>query len=289
MSSSGGDDPRDPPYPYADDEPDDDKPGDAPKTGRVDPGARGWIGGAGGRSYGLEASEVEDLRRGAPVVRQRPGLRKLRRTVIALVVTAALVIGLATAYVRLSTRGERYAADDVPAVKVAIVFGAGLRNSGEPSPMLEDRISLAVALYKDSRVSHLLMTGDHGTTAHDEVKVMHDRAVELGVPTEDITLDHAGFDTYDSCYRAEAIFGVEEAVLVTQRFHLARAIYTCRQLGIDAVGVGAEDWDNYPTDMPLYEVREVGSTLKALVELHVLRSRPKVLGPEEPIDAEPAR
>lgn len=263
---------------------DDDEEGvEAPKAPRVDPGARGVAGGAGGRSYGLDASEVDDLRRASPPVRRRHGLRKFRRTVIALTITATLIVGLAAGYVRLSTRDHRYAADDVPATRVAIVFGAGLRNSGEPSPMLEDRISLAAALYKDRRVSHLLMTGDHGTTAHDEVKVMHDRAVELGVPTEDITLDHAGFDTYDSCYRAEAIFGVEEAVLVTQRFHLARAIYTCRQLGIDAVGVGAEDWGNYPTDMPLYEVREIGSTLKALVELHVIRPRPKFLGPDEPI------
>ena len=269
---------------------DDPEQADAPaKPPRVDPGARGLAGGSGGRSYGLDAGEVEDLRRGAPPVRQHSGLRRLRRTVIAVVLLGTLVIALAIGYVRLSTKDHRYAADDVPATQIAIVFGAGLRGGGQPSPMLEDRISLAVALYKDRRVSHLLMTGDHGTKDHDEVQVMHDRAVELGVPSEDITLDHAGFDTYDSCYRAEAVFGVEQAVLVTQRFHVARAVYTCRQLGIDAVGVGAEDWDNYPTDMPVYELREVGSTLKALVELHVLRPRPKFLGPEEPIEPEPAR
>jgi vancomycin permeability regulator SanA len=125
-------------------------------------------------------------------------------------------------------------------------------------------------------VERLLVTGDNSRTSYDETTAMLDRAVAGGVPAERITEDFAGFSTYDSCARARRVFGVEDAVVITQGYHLPRAVYTCRQLGIDAVGLGLEDWENagYAKRMPRYQSREVLSTFNALWELHVTRPDP---------------
>ena len=113
---------------------------------------------------------------------------------------------------------------------------------------------------------------------------MRQYAVSRGVPEADIALDYAGFSTYESCYRARRIFGVDEAVLVTQRFHLSRAVYTCRHIGINAVGLGTPDWGSYRAALLLrYSLRETLATLKALWDVHVLRPFPTFLGPFEGI------
>ena len=186
-------------------------------------------------------------------------------------------------YVRLTTRYARFKdAAAVPARPVAIVFGAGVRRDGRPTRMLADRIQAAVALYHDGRVGKLLMTGDSSRPDYDEVSAMQRYAIERGVPVADITLDCAGLRTYDSCFRARTIFGVTEAVVVTQRFHLPRAIYTCHALGIEVVGLGTPDWGDYsPRLMRWYTVREAVATLNALWEVHVAHPRPRFLGPFE--------
>ncbi|MBF2066748.1 MAG: YdcF family protein [Calothrix sp. C42_A2020_038] len=183
-------------------------------------------------------------------------------------------------YVNAATNGRRYTdPTKVPTEKVAVVFGAGIRPDGTPTPMLADRVAAAVDLYKLGRVQKLLMTGDNSRNDYDEVTAMQRYAVSKGVPIEDITLDHAGFSTYESCYRAKEIFGVKEAILVTQNFHLPRAVYTCRQLGIEATGFGTPDWGIYSkTGVSYYTAREKLSTLKALWEVHVTRPLPTFLG-----------
>jgi vancomycin permeability regulator SanA len=188
-------------------------------------------------------------------------------------------------YVKTVTSSHRYTnPTEVPAQRVAIVLGAGVYPDGTPSPMLSDRITAAVELYKLGRVQKLLMTGDNSSDDYDEVTVMQRYATERGVPVEDVTLDYAGFSTYESCYRAKEIFGVEQAVLVTQSFHLPRAVYTCRQLGVDAIALGTPDWESYrPQTIMYYNLREVISTLKALWEVHVTRPLPTFLGPFEGI------
>lgn len=185
-------------------------------------------------------------------------------------------------YVRRQTSGLRYAIADVPAAPVAIVFGAGIR-AGKPSPFLARRLDIAVDLYAHGRVRALLMSGDNSTTEHDEVAVMTAYAVEHGVPATVIAQDHAGFDTYDSCYRAREIFGVHRAILVTQQFHLARATFVCRQLGIEAFGVGDDTSGPWPGLTRKYEAREVLSTTKALWESRVTHPEPKFLGPRESV------
>ncbi|PAX53135.1 SanA/YdcF family protein [Brunnivagina elsteri] len=188
-------------------------------------------------------------------------------------------------YVNTATNTRRYTeASQVPKQKIAIVFGAGIYPDGTPTPMLADRVDAAVELYKQGRVQKLLMTGDNSRDDYDEVSAMQHYAVTQGIPIEDITLDHAGFSTYESCYRAKEIFGIQKAVLVTQNFHLPRAIYTCKNLSVEAVGLGTPDWGSYnKTTVTRYTAREKLSVLKALWEVHISRPLPTFLGKFEGI------
>ena len=209
---------------------------------------------------------------------------RLLQAGIVLAVLLVLVFG-PYAWLTLATRGRRY--DDVasaPSRSVIIVFGAGLRG-GSLSPFLRDRVDLAVELYRAGRGRALLMTGDNSRDDYDEVAAMRDHAVAAGVPVEAITLDHAGFSTYDSCFRARRIFGVRDALVVTQGYHLPRVVYTCRRLGVRAVGVAAADWSRYRKHMPRFQCRELLSAAKALWQLHVTHPEPHFLGPAEPIEA----
>ncbi len=162
---------------------------------------------------------------------------------------------------------------------VAIVFGAGIRPDGRLSPMLRDRMDAAIALYRAGKVRKLLVSGDNRFADYNEPGRMYDYAVAAGVPAEDVVRDYAGRRTYDTCYRAHAIFGVSEAVLVTQRFHLPRALFTCGNLGVDATGFSADSriyWSN-----PYYCVRDAFATLRAWWDVKIWRPLP-VLG--DPID-----
>lgn len=190
------------------------------------------------------------------------------------------------AYVWRSTAPYRYERiGDVPAREVAIVFGAGLRRNGEPTRILAARVEAAIDLYQRGVVPKILMTGDNSSDNYDEVTAMRDYATTRGVPAQDITLDYAGFRTYDSCYRGRAIFGVERAVLVTQGYHLARAVYLCRALGMDVVGLGTPDWGVYSNAlMQRYTIRESIAILYSLLEVHTFRPAPTFLGPYEGIN-----
>lgn len=185
------------------------------------------------------------------------------------------------AFMRLATWGDRYStAADTPTRSVAIVFGAGLRGDGTPSPFLQQRLDLARDLYTAHRVRALLVTGDNGHSSHDEPAAMKTYLVQQGVPAADVVIDDAGFSTYDSCYRAKAVFGVKDAVVVTQGYHLPRAVYTCQRLGIDAVGLGGSEFDAFRSKTISYSVREVLSSVKASWQL-LTRPRPHFLGPHE--------
>jgi vancomycin permeability regulator SanA len=166
----------------------------------------------------------------------------------------------------------------IPARPVAIVFGAFVYKH-TLSPILQDRVDGGIALYKEKRVGKLIMTGDNSTKRYDEVTAMRDYAVAEGVPAKDVVLDYAGFDTFDSCYRAKYIFGVTSAILVTQKYHDARAVTIARALGIDAVGLDLPDWSKYPGQAVSFTVREYAADIKAWWMLYVSHSRSKFLGP----------
>lgn len=170
---------------------------------------------------------------------------------------AALVFGI-NAWVVYSggqyilTPEEAATLSDVDCI---LVLGCGVWDDGRPSHMLEDRLKRGVALYNEGAAPKLLMSGDHGRTEYDEVNTMKNYAIDAGVPSEDIFMDHAGFSTYESMYRAKDIFCAEKIVIVSQEYHLYRAIYTARALGIEAYGVAA-DYRTYSGQL-YRDIREI--------------------------------
>jgi vancomycin permeability regulator SanA len=166
----------------------------------------------------------------------------------------------------------------LPDKRVGIVFGAAVRRDGSLSPILQDRVLAGVELLKEGKVAKLLMTGDNGSRDYDEVSAMKRTAIAAGAAEDEIVLDYAGFSTYDSCYRAKEIFGVNEAILITQRFHLARALYLCRKKGINAEGLALEDFSKYPDLRVNYSVREYAASYKAWLDITILKPKPRFLG-----------
>lgn len=207
--------------------------------------------------------------------------------VLAALLKPALVLGLAVLILPrlvtiLSTLTRIYPISQVPTRRVAIVFGAGLLRDGSPTPVLRDRVAAAAELYFTGKVENLLFSGDNRFLTYNEPGAMQAYALKLGVPEEAIVLDYAGRRTYDTCYRAKAIFEIHEAVLVTQGFHLPRALYTCQALGMDVVGV-ASDLRPYRLFSRLsWNLRELPAALFALLDVHILHPVP-VLGQVEPI------
>jgi SanA protein len=171
---------------------------------------------------------------------------------------------------------------DVDQHRVAIVFGAGLWRNGTPTPVLQDRIDTAADLYFAGKVEKLLMSGDNRFIYYNEPGAMQEYAISLGVPPEDIVLDYAGRRTYDTCYRARAIFGLENAILVTQAFHMPRALYTCNQLGLESAGVIADGRVYRKSSLVYWNLRELPAILFALWEVKISHPLP-VLGDPEPI------
>lgn len=201
-----------------------------------------------------------------------------RRLGLAAGLVVALV-ALPPAVVMIGTAPHRHSAvAEVAPAPVAIVLGAGVID-GEPSPFLAERIRVGVELYRAGTVRALLMSGDHSRTDHDEVDVMARHARRLGVPDSAIVLDHAGFDTYSSCYRARSVWGVDRAIVVTQAFHLPRAVFLCRRLGVDVDGVVASD-QGFTDVSRAGWVRELPAVHKAALDL-LTRRTPTFPGPRE--------
>lgn len=179
-------------------------------------------------------------------------------------------------------RGRIYVRpEDAPQRSVALVLGAGLWPDGSPTPILADRVATAVDLHRAGVVQTLLFSGDNRFVDYNEPQRMLEYATRLGVPEEAVVLDYAGRRTYDSCYRARVIFGVEQAVVVTQRFHVARALYLCDALGVDAVGIVA-DRRQYSNQRFVWQVREHLALALAWWDVNVRRPVP-VLGEPLPI------
>ena len=193
-----------------------------------------------------------------------------------------VVIVLPRLITALFAAPRTYSAQSVPPAPVAIVFGAGLWRDGTPTTILRDRISTAADLYFNGKVKKILMSGDNSYIDYNEPGAMRQYALSLGVPEEDIVLDYAGRRTYDTCYRASAIFGVKQAILVTQGFHLPRALYTCNVLGLKAVGVASDHQVYRKSSMIFWNLRELAATLTALVQVHLTHPMP-ILGDHEPI------
>ena len=174
-------------------------------------------------------------------------------------------------------------ASAVPAVYTGIVPGARVYADGRLSHMLEDRVASAAKLYKEGKIRKILLTGDHGKEHYDEVNAMRKALRRMSVPERDIFLDHAGFTTYDSLYRARDIFGVKDCVVVTQRFHLSRSVYTARKLGLDCSGFVADRRQYISSSHNWSKFREFFSKVKAWLQLNITKPKPKFLGEKIPI------
>jgi vancomycin permeability regulator SanA len=206
--------------------------------------------------------------------------RWLRRTVVALLLVA-LVVGLGPVVaVRVASASRIDTVEQVAPHDVAIVFGAGLGPSGEPGLYLSARLEVARSLFEAGKVRVILVSGGNPTASHDEPTAMKAWLVERGIPGDKVVADFAGWDTYSTCLRARQVFGVTEAVLVSQTYHLPRAVATCRLVGLDAVGVG----DQTISARWTYQVRELLADVNMVVE--VLTRRQTTLGPAEPGVAE---
>ncbi|MEV0807780.1 ElyC/SanA/YdcF family protein [Micromonospora sp. NPDC050200] len=196
--------------------------------------------------------------------------RVVRRTLLAMAVGAVLLSGgtvASVAWIRSGADGHIYSEAGVPDAPVALVLGTKVGADGTPSPFLAARLEIAQRLFDGGKVRAILVSGDNMNTDYNEPDGMLRWLVDRGVPAQKVVLDYAGFDTYDSCARAKRIFGVKRATVVTQSFHLPRAVALCRRLGIDANGVGDETAKRYAQRWRVSSTREYGACVKATLDL----------------------
>jgi SanA protein len=205
--------------------------------------------------------------------------RAVVRIAIGGVVAMAALVGLANAIILIGGRGATADPTDEPHAQVALVLGAFVMPDGRPSGMLEDRLTAAAALYRDGRVDRILVSGDHGRPDYDEVNAMRRELDRLGVPDQDVFTDHAGFATLDSVVRAKKVFDVKSAIIVTQGFHLPRALWLAHRAGLKAWGLEAGRGHDYGSKGLQADLREVVARTKAVADV-VTGAQPKFLGPQ---------
>lgn len=204
---------------------------------------------------------------------------RVRRLALRVLLFAAVGFGAANVAVLAGGRIEA-GSISVPA-ECGLVLGAGLRPDGSPSPVLEDRLSEALELYLAGRAKTILVSGDHQTHVYDEPNAMRRWLEDRGVPPAAIFMDHAGTDTYSSVWRARHVFGASRIIVVTQRFHLPRALWMARSMGIEAEGAIADR--RLYRGAAWFEAREIVSRTKAVIDVATSR-RPHHQGPRIPLD-----
>lgn len=174
-----------------------------------------------------------------------------------------------------------YSSTGVPAQTVVIVPGASVLSSGQPSDILADRLLIALDIYQAGQAEKFLLSGDHGQTNYNEVETMKNFLIVRGVSESDIFLDHTGFDTFDTMFRAHKVFLLDSAIVVTQNYHLPRALYLGRAAGLEIFGVAA-DRQKY-LKMPYFLLREYLARVKATLDVWT-KANPKYLGESIPIN-----
>ncbi len=203
-----------------------------------------------------------------------------KEKVVAGILLIMLIISLA-----INIAVKRYSApylygtpEKIPHAEAAILLGAAVYQNGKLTPVLEDRALTAIALYEDGKVSKILVSGDNAKLEYNEVIPVSKFLIARGIPEKDIFLDYAGFDTYDSMYRARDVFKVESAIVITQNFHLYRSVYIARHLGIDAYGLSADKRQYFAKNY----IREYFARVKAFGDI-LFHSKPTFLGDPVPI------
>ena len=205
----------------------------------------------------------------------------LKYGIIVIAAIAVIVLGI-NLYVRLSTKNQIIKENEysnLSDVDCIIILGAGIWGD-KPSPMLEDRLQEGINLYQKGVSDKIIMSGDHGRKEYDEVNIMKNYAIEKGIPSENIFMDHAGFSTYESIYRAKDIFQAKKVVIVTQKYHLYRALYIANRLGLEAYGVGADP--RQYVGATYREIREILARDKDFIKC-IFKPEPTYLGDTIPV------
>lgn len=209
-------------------------------------------------------------------------MKKVIKYIAIFLIIIVLIVLVINFYVKLSTKNQIIEDNDYSNLKdidCIIILGAGIWGD-KPSPMLEDRLLEGISLYENNVSSKIIMSGDHGTEDYDEVNTMKEFAIEKGVLSEDIFMDHAGFSSYESIYRAKEIFGAKKVVIVTQKYHLYRALYIANKLGLEAYGVGADP--RQYVGATYRELREILARNKDFVKC-IFKPEPTYLGDTIPV------
>jgi len=209
-------------------------------------------------------------------------MKKVIKYLLIIVIIGVLIVLGINIYVKLSTKNQIITDNDyanLQDIDCIIVLGAGVWKD-KPSQMLEDRLLQGIDLYKNNVSNKIIMSGDHGQEEYDEVNVMKSFAIEKGIPSENIFMDHAGFSSYESIYRAKEIFGAKKIVIVTQEYHLYRALYIANELGLEAYGVGADP--RQYVGATYRETREILARNKDFVKC-IFKPKPTFLGDTIPV------
>ncbi len=202
--------------------------------------------------------------------------------IIIIFITAIIGVNL---YVVLSSKNRISVLTDIEKIEnidCIVVLGAGIWGD-EPSPMLKDRLDVAIDLYKKGIAPKIIMSGDHSRENYDEVNIMKSYAINAGVPSEDIFMDHAGFSTYETIYRTKEIFKAKKIIIVTQKYHLYRSLYISNKLDVEAYGVGA-DPRKYSNQL-FREIREILARDKDFIKC-IFKPSPTYLGDSIPVSGD---
>ncbi|MGE5389888.1 MAG: vancomycin high temperature exclusion protein [Deltaproteobacteria bacterium] len=207
-----------------------------------------------------------------------------RTQYIGLVLLLVLIITpvILNYYVKMAASPYILPADELPPADAILVLGAYVLPDGSMSSMLADRISVGYGLYQSDKAPKILVSGDHGRKDYDEVNTMKAYLKHQGIPTQNIFMDHAGFSTYESMYRAREVFKVRKVIIVTQQYHLMRAVFIARELGLEAYGTAA-DLHSYGDVMPYNELREIAARNKDFWMCKVFKPQPTYLGEPIPV------
>ena len=204
-------------------------------------------------------------------------IKKLTKSMLCLGVFAAITVLIANIYVTNTAEKMMYSEESALPhdTDCIIILGAGLKPDGTPNHMLRDRLDLAINLYEAGICKKLLLTGDHGSNGYDEVNAMKDYVLSRGVKKENVYLDHAGFSTYESMYRARDIFCVKKAIVITQKYHLYRAVYIGDRLGIEVYGINSDPYTY--VGQTLRDIREYLARYKDVFSI-LFEVKPRYLG-----------
>ena len=211
--------------------------------------------------------------------------KRILATLLILFVVTAIGVFATNVYIKENASKFILSPDNMPSKQYdcIIVLGCGIYSDGSPSPMLVDRLNRAIELYNTKAAPKIIMSGDHGKTNYDEVNAMRKYALECGVAEEDVFMDHAGFSTYESMYRAKEIFCAENVIIVTQEYHLYRALYIATKLGINAIGVNA-DYREY-VGQNFRDIRECAARSKDFLTC-IFKPEPTFLGDAIPVSGD---